>query len=60
MSIMDIKKYTHKVKVFHDKWMKKPQEVEVSLPFKVGTIKSYSPFLIRGFVPIMDDSHGFD
>ena len=30
---MDIKKYTHKVKVFHDKWMKKPQEVEVSLPY---------------------------
>ena len=26
-------KYTHKVKVFHDKWMKKPQEVEVSLPY---------------------------
>ena len=30
---MNLKKYTHKVKVYSDKWLKKPQEVDVSLPY---------------------------
>ena len=30
---MDIKKYSHKIKVFHDRWLKKPKEVEISLPY---------------------------
>mgnify|MGYP003119674585 CR=1 FL=1 len=30
---MDIKKYTHKVKVFRDRWLKEPKEVDISLPY---------------------------
>ena len=30
---MDIKKYTHKVKVFRDRWLKDPKEVDISLPY---------------------------
>tara|TARA_X000001382_G_scaffold75619_1_gene52914 strand:+ start:332 stop:505 length:174 start_codon:yes stop_codon:yes gene_type:complete len=30
---MNLKKYTHKVKIYSDKWLKKPQEVDVSLPY---------------------------
>ena len=30
---MDIKKYSHRIKVFHDRWLKKPKEVEITLPY---------------------------
>ena len=30
---MDIKKYTHKIKVFRDRWLREPRVVDISLPF---------------------------
>ena len=30
---MDIKKYTHKIKVFRDRWLRDPRVVDISLPF---------------------------
>jgi len=33
---MDFKKYTHRVKIYSDKWLKKPNVVEVTLPYIKG------------------------
>jgi len=30
---MDIKKYTHKIKVFRDRWLRDPRVVDISLPY---------------------------
>ena len=30
---MDIKKYTHKIKVFRDRWLREPRIVDVTLPY---------------------------
>ena len=30
---MDIKKYTHKIKVFRDRWLRNPKVVDISLPY---------------------------
>ena len=30
---MDIKKYTHKIKVFRDRWLREPRVVDISLPY---------------------------
>lgn len=30
---MDIKKYTHKIKVFRDRWLREPKVVDISLPY---------------------------
>jgi len=30
---MNIKKYTHKIKKYSEKWLKKPEVIEISLPY---------------------------
>tara|TARA_A100001011_G_scaffold332277_1_gene359269 strand:- start:206 stop:391 length:186 start_codon:yes stop_codon:yes gene_type:complete len=30
---MDIKKYTHKIKVFRDRWLRDPRVVDITLPY---------------------------